>query len=426
MNNLLREAFRIILVMIFFLHSPFTIGEEQVSWAGFSFISQADETEKLYPFSLSIEKSVLRPLLTEMVVSQKKNYNLTTGLLDSKLGESKAIVVALDKERITGGKLGKYCYWEYALSAQVILFDTEAQNILSIFPVGLRRPYVEESQDCSENSRDKKRDRFRFCQMYLGLETDKRFSDKEMEENCLNAPKEKLENGLLKDIASVVSNVSIKDKKNIRFIGIGDVAIKPRALSILSGEEEYSNHQFYQTNDLNFDSDSYANWIGQSLSKTLASKLNTPIVPLLKGKAIGGSIPLKFSDQIDVANLRLPELDFSFNITIRGFKKVKLDETSGREAWAYGSYLTISFGLDGMHKNENSSKIKNGYVVEKVKADDLNDWQQFDYSSEIALREFADNVVKVDKKWVEKKTDLSFKDAKRFFSYVREKLDSAK
>ena len=75
MNSLLKEAYRIILVMTFFLHSPFTIGEEQVSWAGFSFISQADETEKLYPFSLSIEKSVLRPLLTEMVVSQKYSMN---------------------------------------------------------------------------------------------------------------------------------------------------------------------------------------------------------------------------------------------------------------------------------------------------------------------------------------------------------------
>ena len=56
---------------------------------------------------------------------------------------------------------------------------SESQNILSIFPVGKRRPYVEESKECSSKTRDKKRDKFRFCQIYLGLETDVNFSDEE-------------------------------------------------------------------------------------------------------------------------------------------------------------------------------------------------------------------------------------------------------
>ena len=73
-----------------------------------------------------------------------------------------------------------------------------------------------------------------------------------------------------------------------------------------------------------------------------------------------------------------------------------------------------------------SAKIKNGYVREKVKADDLNDWQQFDYSTEIIFREFADSLIKLDKKWVKDKTNLTFKEAKNYFSYVKEKLDSAK
>ena len=152
--------------------------------------------------------------------------------------------------------------------------------------------------------------------------------------------------------------------------------------------------------------------------------MDIPIVPPLKGKAIGGSIPLSFSDSSKVANLQLPELDYSFDIKIRGFKKVKLDETALREAWVYGSYLTISFGLEGMH--DQSSRIKNGYVVEKVKSDDLNDWQQFDYSTEIVFKEFTDSISKPNKKWVKEKTNLSFKEAKSYFSYVKERLDSAR
>ena len=76
--------------------------------------------------------------------------------------------------------------------------------------------------------------------------------------------------------------------------------------------------------------------------------------------------------------------------------------------------------------HDESSKIKNGYVVEKVKSDDLNDWQQFDYSTEIIFREFTDAVLKPNKKWVKEKTNLSYKEAKSYFSYIREKLDSAR
>jgi len=398
--------------------------QENISWAGLSYMSQANEVESLYPFSLSLEKKI-QPLLREVTLAQEKDYELVTSeLVDSDLGNNRTIVVALDKERITGGKLGKYCFWEYAISAQVILYDSESQNILSIFPVGKRRPYVEETKNCTAQKRDKKRDRFRFCQMYLGLETDSNYSDKEYEDKCLKVSSKEVNNGFINDISTAVSKISITDKKNIRFVGIGDVSVQPRALEILSGKAEYTSHPFYKDKSLNFDKVSYENWIGQTFAKSISSKLNIPIVPPLKGKAIGGSIPLTFSDSSKVANLQLPELDYSFDIKIRGFKKVKLDETSLREAWVYGSYLTVSFGLEGMHSQ--SSKIKNGYVREKVKADDLNDWQQFDYSTEIIFREFADSLIKLDKKWVKDKTNLPFKEAKNYFSYTKEKLDSAR
>jgi len=419
------NRFSIFVLLGCFVINPMNlIGQEKISWAGLSYMSQANEVESLYPFSLSLEKKI-QPLLREVTLAQEKDYELITSeLVDSDLGDNRTIVVALDKERITGGKLGKYCFWEYAISAQVILYDSESQNILSIFPVGKRRPYVEETKDCSVLKRDKKRDRFRFCQMYLGLETDSNYSDKEFEDKCLKVSSEEVNNGFINDISAAVSKISITDKKNIRFVGIGNVSVQPRALEILSGKEEYSSHPFYKDKSLLFDKVTYENWIGQTFAKSISSKLNVPIVPPLKGKAIGGSIPLTFSDSSKVANLQLPELDFSFDIKIRGFKKVKLDETSLREAWVYGSYLTVSFGLEGMHSQ--SSKIKNGYMREKVKADDLNDWQQFDYSTEIIFREFADSLIKLDKKWVKDKTNLPFKEAKNYFSYTKEKLDSAR
>ena len=418
------KALTISTLIILLVESGNLNSEERISWAGLSYISQANEIESLYPFSKSLE-STIQPLLREITLKQDKDYKLITSeLVNSDLGDNKTIVVALDKERITGGNLGGYCFWEYTVSAQVILYDSESQNILSIFPVGKRRPYVEESEDCSSENRDKKRDKFRFCQIYLGLETDENFSDEEFNINCLEVNKDKVKGGFINDIASAVSKISIKEKNNIRFVGIGEVEVQTAALDILSGKKEHSAHPFYRNKDLAFDRVGYENSIGQIFAKSLSSRLDIPIVPPLKGKAIGGSIPLSFSDSSKVANLQLPELDYSFDIKIRGFKKVKLDETALREAWVYGSYLTISFGLEGMH--DQSSRIKNGYVVEKVKSDDLNDWQQFDYSTEIVFKEFTDSISKPNKKWVKEKTNLSFKEAKSYFSYVKEKLDSAR
>jgi len=417
------RSYIFILASFFVFSSMNSVAQENISWAGLSYMSQANEVEALYPFSLSLEKTI-QPLLREITIASEKKYKLvTSALVDSDIGDNRTIVVALDKERITGGKLGKYCFWEYAISAQVILYDSESQNILSIFPIGKRRPYVEETKDCSPQKRDKNRDRFRFCQIYLGLETDTDYSDKELEKNCLNISSNEINNGFINDISTAVSKISITDKKNIRFVGIGDVSVQPRALEILSGKEDYTSHPFYKDESSSFNQETYENWIGQTFSKSISSKLSVPIVPPLKGKAIGGSIPLTFSDSSRVANLRLPELDYSFDIKVRGFKKVKLDETSLREAWVYGSYLTVNFGLEGLH--DQSLRLKNGYVVKKVKADDLNDWQQFDYSIEIVFNEFADSLIKLDKKWVKNKTNLTFKEAKNYFSYTKEKLDSA-
>ena len=400
--------------------------DQEVSWAGFSFISQADQADSLYPFSTALEKPVLRPLLTKLVLySEGSNKNITGQLMDAGSGSAKSLVVALDKERITSGKFGGYCRREYSLSAQVILYDGDSQSILSITPVGMRRSYIDHEESCSALKGDQVRDRFRFCQMYLGLETDQDFSASSFENKCLNISPNELGPGLLKEVAEAIATLEVIEKKNIRYTGIGQVNLRPEAVAILKGDRELGAHGFHNVNG-EFDVDSYANWIGQSFSKSITNITGTPVVPLLKGKAIGGSIPLKFSDQVEVANLKLPQLDYSFDITVRGFKKVVLDETSAREAWAFGTYFSISFGLLDLHKPESLIKVKNAYVYEKARGDHVNDWQQFDYSSETVFRDFAENIGSVNQKWVKKNSNLERKNAKNWFRYIDGKLKDSR
>ena len=100
------NRFYIFILSCFFAFNPINlVGQEKISWAGLSYMSQANEVESLYPFSVSLEK-IIQPLLREVSLAQEKDYELVTSeLVDSDLGDNRTIVVALDKERITGGQL---------------------------------------------------------------------------------------------------------------------------------------------------------------------------------------------------------------------------------------------------------------------------------------------------------------------------------
>ena len=362
----------------------------------------------------------MAPMQYQLVEAMDKSYLLSPRGQTS-TGETKSIVVAFDKERITGGKLGNACLWQYTISAQVILFELEGMSVLQTHPVGRSRNYVEQDvSSCTSKQRDKERDRFRFCQIFLGLETDENYSKEEIQKNCNNITLTESGNGLMKEIANVVSNLKISDKKNIRFAGIGDISLTDRAKAILSGKEDFISHPFF-TNESGFDEQSYKDWISQYFAKTISSSLNVPLVVPFAG-SVGGKVQLKYSDGTAI-DLTLPELDYSFDIIVRGFAKSLMDETSKREAWAFGSYLTLDFG--GLISKQ-SSKIKNGYVLETVKGDFINDWREFDNSIKELAKEYAEQIEKTERKWVPQKTNMKYKEGKKYFTYIKERLDQVK
>ena len=68
------NRFYIFILSCFFAFNPINlVGQEKVSWAGLSYMSQANEVESLYPFSVSLEKKI-QPLLKEVSLAQEKDY----------------------------------------------------------------------------------------------------------------------------------------------------------------------------------------------------------------------------------------------------------------------------------------------------------------------------------------------------------------
>ena len=61
-----------------------------------------------------------------------------------------------------------------------------------------------------------------------------------------------------------------------------------------------------------------------------------------------------------------------------------------------------------------------------LKGDFLNDWREFDNSVQQLTQEYADQIEKTEKRWVADKTNMKYKESKEYFTYIREKLASAR
>ena len=146
-----------------------------------------------------------------------------------------------------------------------------------------------------------------------------------------------------------------------------------------------------------------------------------PLIPYTKGKALGGDVPMKFADSSKILNLKLPALDFGFKISIRGFKKGKLDESRLRQAFAWGAFSSVSFENVGF-KEYTSIDIKNILTEEVNKSDDIDDWKRFNLSLNKSMRDYIQNLKKLDKKWVKDNSNLKQKEFNKHTNLIKDKL----
>ena len=132
------KSFLCLLTVVFFFN--IVQAQENITWGGYSIITK-DKDKDLFPnFNALREK--MAPMQYKYINSLEKPYLLSPRGSQSS-GETKSIVVGFDKERVTGGKLGDMCLWQYTLSAQVILFELENMSVLQTHPVGRSRNYVD-------------------------------------------------------------------------------------------------------------------------------------------------------------------------------------------------------------------------------------------------------------------------------------------
>ena len=108
-------------------------------------------------------------------------------------------------------------------------------------------------------------------------------------------------------------------------------------------------------------------------------------------------------------------------INVRGFNKVKLGESQLREAYAWAAFSKIEFHNVGIEKITEVD-LKHVYTEEINKSDSVDDWANFDLSQNRIMKDYINNLKKLDKAWLKKSSKLKTKEFKKHSNLVLDKI----
>ena len=423
----------ILILSINYVHSSY------IQYSGISYISQNKDIKSIFPNSIKLESS-LRGLVYEHLSKNKSlNPELQLGVSETFKDRSYSIIVALDNESISSIYLNRIgsddkCQRTFSLSTQTIVFNSKEQQIVSIKPNAARRLHFDDPRDGNCDYRNKKLELLRFAEMFYGVEIQKKdyelYLSKNEDEIIEMIKNESVDSDLYIGSKSVLTNVineilsaDLNALSNTNFfVGVDDVVLSEFVSDQMSGKKDTSEN-YYFTDPLfgDFQHQSYKVWVGQEFSKWFSDTFNYPLIPYVKGKALGNDIPLKFADSDEILNLRLPSLDFGFVIKVKGFKKVKLDESKLREAYAWAAFSSIEFHNVGI-KKLTEIDLKNVLTAEVNKGDGVDDWDNFNTSFNRIMKDYVSNMGVYDKKWLSKSSKMPAKDFKKHVNLIKKNI----
>ena len=424
---------------LFFSILSMNMLSEQIIYSGLSYISQNKDIKISYPNSIKLENSLRGLLYEHLTVNKSLNTDLKLGVSESFKDGTFSIIVALDNEAISSIYLSRIgsddkCQRTFSLSTQTIIFNTKDQQIVSIKPNAVRRLHFDDPKDGKCDIRNKKTELLRFAEMFYGVEIlkkDYQFYLSKDEDEIIEIIKNKSvesnlytgEKSILTSVINEILSANLNDLTNTNFfVGVDDVILSEFVSDQMSGKKDVSEN-YYFTDKLfgDFQHQSYKAWVGQEFSKWFSDTFNYPLIPYVKGKALGNDIPLKFADSDEILNLRLPSLDFGFVIKIKGFKKVKLDESKLREAYAWAAFSSIEFHNVGI-KKLTEIDLKNVLTAEVNKGDGVDDWDNFNTSLNRIMKDYVSNIDAYDKKWLSKSSKMPAKDFKKHVNLIKKNI----
>ena len=411
-----------------------------VQYSGVSYISQNTSVEDIFPNSLKIENQLRQTIFNYLEDNVKGNSSLKLEVSDSFEKDPLSLILSLDNENISAILLNDKCLRTYSIGIQVITFSPKSQQIISIKPFAIRKIYLDPLIKDTCSITNPKEDLLRFSEIFFGLDINRSdYSDLTnlIDEELVAKVKEmSLKNSSFSNADSflkpIFDNILDSDYSVLQnqtfFVGVDDIILSKFSKDQMGGLKDLEkNHVFLDKNTQDFDERQFKVWAGQQFSKWFSETFDYPLIPYVKGKSLGRDIAIKFADQDKILNLKLPKLDFGFTIKLKGFKKVKLDESNLREAYAWAAFSDIEFHNVGIEKITEIG-LKNVLTEEVNKGDSVDDWSNFNLSFNRIMKDYISNLQIPNKKWISKSSKMTNKEFKKHSNLVKTniKLENVK
>lgn len=132
-----------------------------------------------------------------------------------------------------------------------------------------------------------------------------------------------------------------------RYLQVTSVSVKPEALEHIPAY-------------INSTPGAVDAWLADMVSEALSTRAGVPVVPFVKGYAIGNVMSMRVSDG-KVWELKLPTPDYGITVELNGFRKVKVSEIAGgATSYVYAAYAQMRIEEPMSRKTYLATAVKHG------------------------------------------------------------------
>ena len=416
---------------LFFLSSLISANSDPVIWSGVGYFVDSGKTSLIYPNLTSLEKDLnLAKLFSEKFSADE---NIIIGGSENRSSEEglNSTLLAITSEKIFSNYRGKVggshlCYRTYLLSSQVVLYSINDKKILKAFPSTIKKTYIDPDNKnlCKNSSVEANLHKSRFADILWGSDFAKKGIGEEFVNNYSSSNLNS--EGMLEEQIIKILNLENVFSKGNQPIGVRQVSISDYANNQLVGKGDFSPHQDYAPNNF-LNSKELKEWLGAEFSKWLSQDLKISIVPFYEGEGLTLNIGTTFSNSAEALNLKKPELSYGFDYVLRGFRKADVGETQTQKGSVWSVYSGIKFGVvlgEGPEDIKNLATMPYTQSTSKQynKTDVINDWDYFDETAQVGIREVSQNLIKQNKKWMKESSEISSKEFRNFAKTILNKV----
>lgn len=305
-------------------------GPMDVTFAGFAFLGDVREKDRLYPYSskLAEEKNAKgQTYFNEKLFNEARNINnpnlnikLRGGAdLNKEETFSLAFAVSTEKTRVQR-YLDKYLT-AYEVYAQIVVFDFSEMKVLATFPI--RMQYTDSTSEPPSDEYAL----MQFRKLY-GL-----------------APG--LKNNIIKMWVERMNSIQVRESMG-HYLRITEVDVPAETLAKVPNSVSFSKQA------------------GQMLETFLSANQSVPVIPYFEGGSIG-KMKITFVNR-RIYDLKLPEPDYGIYLKVRPFEKVVLEQPTFTKV-IYGSFIDLKLrhiDLDKTYMDASFRHIPSTIIPKRV------------------------------------------------------------